>query len=95
MLEVVSMRDLPARITPAHVAAETKKYPRSMVMLEDHGGWAVYAAASGRRVTEHRRNWIAALLDLAALLPMVTTPIRPKTARTHEQAPLAHVEGRV
>jgi hypothetical protein len=87
MFEAESMLDVPKRITPALVAKEFARYPRSLVMLEDHGGWAVYAASDGKQRTAHRRNWIAALLDLAAILPMVTQGI--------QFAPMAHVEGRV
>ena len=72
MLDIATMNDLPAHITPAHVDAEASRYPRALVLLEDLGGWAVYAAADGKQRTTHRRNWIAALLDLAALLSMVT-----------------------
>jgi hypothetical protein len=71
MLEITSMHDLPARITLAHVAVEVAKYPRRLVMLEDQGGWAIYGS-DGKRRTERRRSWNAALLDLAAFAPMVT-----------------------
>lgn len=66
------MRDLPERITRAHVAAEAARYPRRLVMLEDQFGWAVYGAADGKRLTLYRRSWIAALLDLAAQRAVVT-----------------------
>jgi hypothetical protein len=72
MLDISTMKDLPTAIAPADVEAEAAKYPRALVLLEDLGGWAVYAAIDGKQRTTHRRNWIAALLDLAALPPMVT-----------------------
>jgi len=72
MLEIASVNDLPECITRAHVAAEAARYPRPLVLLEDQWGWAVYAARDGRRRTEYRRNWIAALLDLAEQVAVVT-----------------------
>lgn len=72
MLEIASMRDLPDQITSAHVTEEAKRYPRAFVLLEDQDGWAVYSTKTKARKTEYRRNWIAALLDLAAQVAVVT-----------------------
>jgi len=67
MIDIATMHDLPDRITLGHVAAEAARYPRAFAMLEDLGGWAVYSAADGQRLTERRRNWIATLLDLGMI----------------------------